>query len=77
MIDDPLNRLKVKRGQYLPQSKLTEEKVIKARKDYDRARLLIQRIQSRYSIKGIAKQYGVHYRTMEKALSGETWSHLP
>ena len=77
MIDDPLNRLSVKRGQDLPQSKLTEEKVIKARKDYDRARLLIKRLQSRYSAKGIADHYGVHVRTMEKALSGETWSHLP
>ena len=77
MIDDPLNRLKVKRGQDLPQSKLTEEKVIKARKDYERARLLIQKIQSRYSVKGIANHYGVHERTMEKALSGATWSHLP
>lgn len=77
MIDDPLNRLNVKRGNELPQSKLDEEKVAKARRDYDRARMLIQRIQSRYSIKGIANHYGVHVRTMEKALSGETWSHLP
>lgn len=77
MKDDPLNRLKVKRGEDLPQSKMTEYQVIKARQDYERARLLIQRIQSNYSAKGLADRYGVHHRTMEKILSGETWSHLP
>lgn len=77
MIDCPLNRNKVLRGESLPQSKLDEAKVIKARRDYERARLIIQRIQARYSIQGMANKYGVHVRTMEKALSGETWSHLP
>lgn len=77
MIDDPLNRNKVKRGSDLPQAKLDECKVVKARRDYERARMLIHRIQSRYSIKGLANAYGVSARTMEKALSGETWSHLP
>jgi hypothetical protein len=77
MIDDPLNRLSVLRGEDLPQSKLDEYKVRKARSDYERARLVVQRIQARYSVKGIANRYGVHHRTMEKALSGETWSHIP
>jgi len=77
MKDDPLNRLKVKRGEDLPQSKMTEYQVIKARQDYERARLLIKKIQEKYSIAGLADQYGVHTRTMEKAISGETWSHLP
>ena len=77
MKDDPLNRLKVKRGEDLPQSKMTEDQVIKARKDYEKARLLIKRIQRKYTAKGLASRYGVHYRTMEKILSGESWSHLP
>lgn len=77
MVDNPLNRNQVKRGEELPWSRLDDEKVIKARRDYERARILIQRIQARYSIKGMARHYGVHARTMEKALSGETWSHLP
>ena len=77
MIDDPLNRLSVLRGEDLPWSKLDEETVRKARRDYERARLVVQRIQSQYSIKGMAKKYGVHHRTMHKALTGETWSHIP
>lgn len=77
MIDNPLNRLSVKRGSDLPQSRLDEEKVRKARRDYERARLLIQKIQARYSVQGLANSYGVHKNTMEKALSGETWSHIP
>lgn len=76
MIDDPLNRLSVKRGEDLPQSKMTESDVIKARHDYERARLLIAKIQNKYSQKGLARKYNVHPRTMEKLLSGETWSHI-
>lgn len=77
MIDDPLNRTKVKRGSDLPQARLCEESVTKARRDYERAQRLIRKIQARYSVKGLARRHGVHHRTMEKALSGETWSHLP
>lgn len=77
MKDDPLNRLKVKRGEELPQSKMNEESVIKARRDYERAKILIKKIQSKYTSKGLARKYGIHHRTMDKILSGETWSHLP
>lgn len=77
MIDDPLNRTKVKRGSDLPQSRLCDESVTKARRDYERAHRLIRKIQARYSVKGLARRHGVSHRTMEKALSGETWSHLP
>lgn len=76
MIDDPLNRLKVKRGSDLPQSKLNETLVRKIREDYETARAEIKRLQTEYSSKGLAKRYGVHHRTMDKVLSGETWSHI-
>ena len=77
MKNDPLNRLKVKRGDELPWSKLNDEKVIKARRDHERARLLIKKIQNKYSVQGLADQYGVSKGAMEKAISGITWSHLP
>ena len=76
MIDDPLNRLKVKRGTQLPQAKLNESTVRLARQEYENARQEIQRIHREYSIKGLAKKYGVSPTTMEKALSGATWSHV-
>ena len=76
MKDDVLNRLKVNRGEQLGQSKLTDAKVIEARMLYDEYREKVKELQSSYSIKGLAKRYGVHERTMEKALSGITWSHI-
>ena len=76
MIDCPLNRIKVKRGSALPQSKLTEEEVRKIRRQYAKAKLLVARIQSRWTAKGIARAYGLHHRTVEKILSGETWTHV-
>ena len=76
MIDDPLNRLKVKRGFELPQSKLNESLVKRIREEYEVARKERERLQREYSAKGLAKKYGVHIRTMEKMLSGETWGHV-
>ena len=76
MIDDPLNRLKVKRGMDLPQSKLNEKLVKKIRQDYREAREEIKRLQTKYSSKGLAKEYGVHVRTMDKVLTYETWRHV-
>tara|TARA_Y100000296_G_C5168538_1_gene256053 strand:- start:2010 stop:2249 length:240 start_codon:yes stop_codon:yes gene_type:complete len=76
MIDDPFNFMKVKRGSELPQSKLTEETVKEARKLYKEARQAIRDLQDLYSAKGLAERYGVHVRTMEKALAGITWSRV-
>jgi hypothetical protein len=77
MIDDVMNRLKVKRGEALPQSKLTEETVKEARKLHEESRQAISDLNDMFSAKGLAERYGVHVRTMEKALSGITWSHIP
>lgn len=76
MIDDPLNKLKVKRGSQLTQSKLDEAKVIKIRKEYAHGKFLIQSLQSQYSIKGMARRYGVAPSTMEKVLACNTWTHI-
>ena len=64
------------RGEELPQSRLTEADVREARKLHKEARQAIRDLMDEYSAKGLAKRYGVHHRTMEKALSRETWSHV-
>lgn len=64
------------RGEQLPQSKLTADSVREARKLHREALQSVRELQEEYSAKGLAKRYGVHYRTMEKALSRETWSHV-
>lgn len=76
MIDDPLNRLKVKRGTSLPQAKLNEKLVARIRAEYSASRDIIQYLTQGYSAKSLAKKYGVHERTMENVLRGETWSHV-
>lgn len=76
MIDDVMNRLKVKRGESLPQSKLNERIVIEARDAHASGMDAIKEIHANYSIKALANHYGVHVRTMERAISGETWSHI-
>lgn len=74
---DPLHFLKFKRGEDLPQSKLTVEKVIEARKLHAEYIDTVKKLQDEFSIKGLARRYGVHHATMEKAISGITWSHVP
>lgn len=76
MIDCPLNRLKVKRGEDLPQSKLTEADVKRIRRQYARYRMLRARLDARYTAKGLARTYNVHVRTIEKILTGEGWTHI-
>lgn len=76
MIDDVMNKLKVLRGESLPQSKLDEDTVIRARVAHVAGMAAVKEIHANYSVKGLADHYGVHVRTMERALSGETWSHL-
>lgn len=70
------NYQKCLRGEQLPQSRLTEENVREARKLYREARQAIRDLMDEYSAKGLAKRYGVHHRTMEKALRRETWCHI-
>ena len=75
MIDDCLNRTKVKRGSELPWAKLTEDDV----------RLINQFVAEREQLKArlkgmtnqaIADKFQVHRRTIDKITSGETWGHV-
>jgi len=72
MVDNPLNRISVKRGDELSHSKLNSKLVKKLRED----RALAIKTAARYTAKNLAREYGVHVRTMEKALSGETWGNV-
>ena len=75
MVDDPLNRNKVKRGMDLPQSRLTDDDVRNIRSLIEhRADLLNQAKQ--LTNKKIAEKYGVHYRTIDRISTGETWGHV-
>lgn len=60
------------RGERLPQSKLTDEMVKQIREGHQQAR----EHYAQWTAKGIAKRLGLHYRTVEKVLSYETWRHV-
>lgn len=75
MIDDPLNRNKVRRGSQLPHAKLTESDV----------RLIRELIAHREKLRAevstltnqcIAEKFNVHHRTIDKISAGETWIHV-
>lgn len=75
MIDDPLNRTKVKRGSELPWAKLTEDDV----------RLINELIAERNKLKAqlsaltnraIAEKFGVHIRTIDSITGGWAWTHV-
>ena len=75
MIDDPLNRTKVRRGSQLPWAKLDEDDVrtihqlVEHRDD-------LKRQASELSNAKIAEKYGVHVRTIEKITQGLGWTHV-
>lgn len=75
MVDDPLNRLKVKRGSELPWAKLNERDVeiirelVSIRDEYKRQ-------ASELTNKKIAEKFGVHQRTIDRITAGENWGHV-
>lgn len=75
MIDDPMNKLKVKRGSELPSAKLTEHDVILIRQLIEERRKLARKIKE-LSNKKIAEKFGVHLRTIDRVSNGETWRHV-
>ena len=75
MIDDPLNRIKVKCGSQLPQSKRTEKDVQEIF-DMVRQRNELKRKLSRLTNRSIAEMYGVHQRTIDKVVQGNGWTHV-
>lgn len=75
MVDDPINRTKVKRGSDLPHSKLTDDDV----------RMILQIVEDREEMKrvlkgmtnaAIAHKFGVHVRSIDRVVTGETWGHV-
>ncbi len=75
MIDDPLNRLKVLRGEELHNSKLTNKDIIWIREQVEKRALLYEQYLSLCN-KELAKKLGVHYRTIDKVTAFYTWHHI-
>ena len=67
----------VKRGFDLPQTKIPPLAVIAIREAARKREELRREISERYSNEALAKQWGVHPRTIEKILSYETARHVP
>ena len=75
MIDDPLNRLKVKRGSDLPHAKLDESDVVLIRQ------IVAERERTKAQLKyvtnaALARKFGVHIHTIERVVTGESWGHV-
>jgi len=70
------NYLNVKRGNELPQSRLTDTVVTEIRKLHAEKIETIAYLNEQYSAKALAAKYGVHIRTIEKVLAYETWRHI-
>ena len=64
------------RGQDIPQSKLLDMDVIAIRSAQRQRENLLQHIRNNLSNAALARQFGVHERSIEKIMSRETWSHL-
>lgn len=75
MIDNALNRLKVKRGQDLPHAKLTDDDVRLIRELVSHRNDLVRQARDLSAIK-IAEKFDVHHRTIERVTQGESWGHI-
>lgn len=65
-----------KRGEELPQSKLTTELVAEIRSARRQREAMRQYINDNLSNEALARKHGAHVRTIEKAITNESWSHL-
>ena len=66
-----------KRGFDLPQTKVPPLAVVAIREAARKREAMRQEINAKYSNAALAKQWGVHVRTIEKILSYETARHVP
>lgn len=64
------------RGQDLPQAKLLDLDVVTIRSAARQREALRQHIRDNLSNEALARQFGVHVRTIEKVLSAESWGHV-
>ena len=72
---DPLYRLKAKRGEDLPQSKLTNDDIRLIRglvEHRDRLKAELKNLTN----KAIADKFCVHFRTIDRITSYENWTHI-
>jgi len=74
MIDDPMNYTKARRGESC-NAKLTEAD-IKLIRGAVIERNRLREEARRLSNKALAEKFSVHFRTIEKITSYETWSHI-
>lgn len=65
------------RGQDLPQTKLLDLDIVTIRSAARQRESLRKHIRDNLSNEALAKQYGVHVRTIEKCLAYVTGSHIP
>lgn len=65
------------RGQDLPQTKLLDLDIVSIRSVAKQRENLRKHIKNNLSNEALAKQFGVHVRTIEKCLAYETGSHVP
>lgn len=66
-----------KRGQELPQTKLLDMEVNAIRSAVRQRENLRRHIADNLSNEALARQHGVHVRTIEKLVQRHTWSHIP
>ena len=64
------------RGMDLPQSKLTPLEVESIRSAAKQREALRKHIRERLSNDALARDLGVHVRTVEKVLARESWGHV-
>lgn len=75
MIDCCMNRLHVKRGSELPQSKLTESDVVLIRSIVEDREAMKARLRELTNAK-LAEKFGVSNRMIDRITSGESWIHV-
>lgn len=66
----------VARGAELPHAKLTPEQVAAIRHAAAERERMRREITERLSNAALARQYGVHERTIEKAIARESYAHV-
>ena len=64
------------RGQDLPQSRLLDIDIISIRSAARQRESLRKHIAENLTNAALAKQYGIHERSIERILNREHWSHL-
>lgn len=60
----------------LKHAKLNEKLVRKIRQERDQAIKQREELNKKIHAKELAKEYGVHVRTMESVLGGYSWAHI-